>query len=133
LSAFLLVLAVAAVAMLLGIAFFDVGPLRAPAALLWIALSGTALTALMMLLQLHAGSQRSAHLLTNMVLFPLIMIGGTFFPFEAMPAWIVSIGRRTPNGWALEELKAPVFGRPEPACVARAFAALVSGFAALPW
>jgi ABC-type multidrug transport system permease subunit len=38
-------------------------------------------------------------------MFPLMMIGGSFFPFEAMPAGMAVIGKLTPNGWALEQLK----------------------------
>ena len=40
------------------------------------------------------------------VLFPLLMLGGSFFPSEAMPGWMAQVGRWTPNGWAVERLKA---------------------------
>ena len=51
---------------------------------------------------------------TNAFLFPLVMIGGAFFPFEAMPEWMAGIGRLTPNGWALERFKDIVTGTLEP-------------------
>ncbi len=54
-----------------------------------------------MVLQTLASNSRSGNLLANAVLFPLIMVGGSFFPFEAMPAWMARIGRLTPNGWSL--------------------------------
>ena len=40
----------------------------------------------------------------------LSLIGGSFFPFEMMPGWMASIGRFTPNGWAITRFKAFVAG-----------------------
>ena len=48
--------------------------------------------------------------MTSFITFPLLMIGGSFFPFEIMPDWLASVGRWTPNGWALEQLKAILAG-----------------------
>jgi len=39
-------------------------------------------------------------------MFPLLMIGGSFFPTETMPGWMVAIGSWTPIGMAIEQLKA---------------------------
>ena len=47
-----------------------------------------------------------------MIVFPLIMIGGSFFPFEVMPAWMARIGRWTPNGLASRNVKQILFGQP---------------------
>jgi len=33
------------------------------------------------------------------------MLGGSFFPFEAMPGGLARVGRLTPNGWALTVFK----------------------------
>ena len=52
-----------------------------------------------------ASSRRGASVLTSSVLSPLMMIGGSFFPFEAMPGWMVSIGEWTPNGMGVIVLK----------------------------
>jgi ABC-type Na+ efflux pump permease subunit len=82
-----------------------------PMAVLWVVPVGVTLTAFMMLVQLCATSQRAGSLLTNALLFPLLMLGGAFFPFEAMPAWMASLGRRLPNGWALERFKDILFAR----------------------
>ena len=71
-------------------------------------------------LQLVATSARGGQLLSTMVLFPLIMIGGSFFPFETMPAWMAEIGRWTPNGLALLEIKKILFGTIDPATLALA-------------
>jgi ABC-type Na+ efflux pump permease subunit len=59
---------------------------------------------------LFASSRRAASVLGSMLIFPLMMLGGAFFPFEAMPPWMVALGRLTPNGWALLQLKAILAG-----------------------
>jgi ABC-type multidrug transport system permease subunit len=117
----------------LGIVFFDFEVSSLPVALLWGVGTGVALTALMTLIQLHATSQRAGSFLTNLILFPLIMIGGAFFPFEAMPAWMAAVGRRTPNGWALEELKAILLGKAQAPQLALAFVGLAAVLAVLAW
>jgi ABC-type multidrug transport system permease subunit len=38
------------------------------------------------------------------------MLGGTFFPFEAMPKWLAAIGQYTPNGWAVMQFKEIISG-----------------------
>jgi ABC-type Na+ efflux pump permease subunit len=106
-----LLLLVALLALSIGAAFFGFPWSSLPAGCLWLVGSGLLLTALLTLVQLFASSQRAGHLLTNTVLFPMVMLGGSFFPFEVMPAWMASIGRKTPNGWALEGLKSILFAR----------------------
>jgi ABC-type multidrug transport system permease subunit len=71
------------------------------------------LMAAMMLIQLFASSQRGGEILTLTIIFPLMMLGGSFFPFEAMPGWMAYVGRLTPNGWALEHLKSILLERAE--------------------
>jgi ABC-type multidrug transport system permease subunit len=100
------------VALVASTALFGVAWSRLPLALLWCMLAGAALLALMTLLHVAATSERGANLLSTIVIFPLIMIGGSFFPFEAMPAWMAAIGRWTPNGLALVRLKEILFGEP---------------------
>ena len=89
----------------IGFAYFRLPVARLPLALFWSAVSSLLLFMLMAILQLHARSQRAASITTMSVIFPLMMLGGSFFPFEAMPDWMVTIGKRTPNGWALQQLK----------------------------
>lgn len=60
------------------------------------------------------------------LLFPLMMAGGSFFPFEAMPAWMAAIGKFTPNGWALEELKKILLGRAETVSLGTSFIGLLA-------
>ena len=88
------------------------------AAVLWSALSGALFVLLLYNLQMFAASQRGGHQLSMLVTMPLLMLGGSFFPFEAMPAGMARIGRMTPNGWALEQFKALTTGAIEPARLA---------------
>lgn len=86
-------------------AVFDLSLALLPVAILWSALGGAALLCLFVVVQTLASSQRAGNVLTTVVLFPLMMIGGSFFPFEIMPAWMAAVGRWTPNGLAVVRLK----------------------------
>ena len=91
--------------------------------------AGGALFCFFALLQLFATSMRGGQLLSSMVVFPLMMMGGSLFPFETMPAWMAGIGRWTPNGLAVVHVKQILFGRPDPG--AMGMAALAIGAAAV--
>jgi len=79
-------------------------------ATLWVVLSGTAFYLFLVTIAVHAPGPRAANVIGNLVVFPLSLVGGSFFPFEMMPDWMASIGRLTPNGWAVTEFKAFVAG-----------------------
>ena len=114
---------VAAVGVALGMALLDLPPLYAPLALVWIAFAGAVMLSYFVLLQLLASGQQAGGMLTNLVLLPIMMLGGSFFPFEAMPEWMAAIGRWTPNGLAVVRLKEIVAGRPDaPGLLAAALA-----------
>jgi len=130
-SAAALLLLVAILGLSIGAQIFGFPWANAPLAALWVAGAGLVLTALMTLIQLFASSQRAGNLLTNTIVFPLTMLGGAFFPFEAMPAWMAAIGKRTPNGWALEELKAILFDRASAGEIGAGFLALGLAFLVL--
>ena len=85
-----------------------------PLAAVWTTLAGTFMLLLFTALQLCASSQRGGHLLANAVTFPLVMVGGSFFPFEVMPDWMARIGKCTPNGWSLLRLREILDGKPNP-------------------
>ena len=85
-----------------------------PLAILWIALSGSGLYLLVMLVQSGASSERVASLLTNLVTLPLVMLGGGFIPFEWMPGTFARIGEWTPNGWCVMQLRAVLAGSYQP-------------------
>jgi ABC-type multidrug transport system permease subunit len=106
---------------------FGITLTRLPAAVLWCSATGVVFLLLLTLVQLYAGSQRTAGFLVNLAMLPLLMVGGSFFPFETMPEWMAAIGRWTPNGWALIQLKAILAGTMTPA----AFAARLLVLAAL--
>lgn len=102
------------VALAASMALFDVAWTRLPLALAWCTFAAAALLALLTLLHMAAASERGAHLLSNIIVFPIIMMGGSFFPFEAMPAWMAAVGRWTPNGLGVIRLKEILFGTPSP-------------------
>ena len=103
---------------------FDVSPVRAPLAIVWCAYAGTALLGLFLFIAILGSTQRTANLISTMTLFPLMMIGGSFFPFEAMPTWMQTVGAWTPNGLAVVQLRALLFDTPDPSSLAVAAAAI---------
>ena len=78
---------------------------KLPLAIGWLALAGCSLFLVMLVIQLSCPTRKSAALFTTLVLFPLMMLGGSFFPFENMPGWMAAIGKWSPNGVMLEHLK----------------------------
>ncbi len=120
LASWLTMLFVATIACALACVTFDLDPARMAIAALWASATGLVLHLGMLLIKLCASSQRGAGLIGNLVLFPLLMVGGSFIPFEAMPTWLANIGKLTPNGWSLARLNALIFEGVE-------FGALVSG------
>ena len=81
-----------------------------PAAAMWLTFAGSALFLMMLVVALAASTARAASVMGNLIVFPLAMIGGCFFPFEWMPAWMARIGRLTPNGWAITQFQAILAG-----------------------
>jgi hypothetical protein len=105
--------AIAAAGLGVGLVLFHVPLARAALAWPWCLFGGTVLLALFLVPQFLAGSRRGANMLGTIVIFPLMMLGGSFFPFEAMPAWMAAIGRWTPNGQAVARLKDLLAGTAE--------------------
>ena len=103
-------LIVALAGLLVSVALFNLSWSRIPAALLWCSFVSGALIALLTLLHLFAGSQRGSELLSSVVVFPLMMLGGSFFPLEQMPAWMAAAGQWTPNGLGVARLKDLLYG-----------------------
>ena len=128
-----LIFIVSLVALSIGYLYLHADPATMPAALLWTTLSGAMLASAMTLLQLFATSQRAGNIISLAVVFPLMMIGGSFFPFEAMPAWMAAIGTRTPNGWALQRLKDIVLERADAGALVASFAIVIGVTAVLLW
>jgi ABC-type multidrug transport system permease subunit len=114
------------VVLLAGMLYLELPLRRLPLALAWTAASGVVLFLLLIAIQLHATSQRAGSVLTSSLVFPLLFLGGCMFPFEVMPQWMVTIGRRTPNGWALQSLKDILFGRADASDLGAALAVLLA-------
>jgi ABC-type Na+ efflux pump permease subunit len=133
LAALVVILAIALLGISAGAAIYGFPATRILPAALWSAGAGLALLMLFTLLQLFATSQKAGGLLSTLVLFPMMMLGGSFFPFEAMPSWLAAIGRRMPNGWALEQFKAILNGSATAAGVLPAAAGLLVALVLASW
>jgi ABC-2 type transport system permease protein len=101
-----------------------------PAAALWVAFAGTVFYMFFLWIAVLPATQRAASVLANLIIFPLAMLGGCFFPFEWMPAWMVTAGKLTPNGWALSQFKTILDGTVDFTHLATS-AALLTAFSAL--
>lgn len=112
-------------ASLAGYSYFGLSFASMPLALLWTLFSGVFLLLLMMAIQVHSPTQRAGGIFTMALMFPLMMIGGSFFPFEAMPAGMAFVGKMTPNGWALEQLKRILLDKVEMSSLAMSFIGLL--------
>lgn len=124
LAVLVLIGALAGLGVGIGGLFYGFAAARLPLAVLWAAGAGAGLWLLFSLLQMYATSRRAGSILSNLVLFPLMFLGGSFFPFEAMPEWLAAIGRWTPNGAALEVFKSLLAGQPSPARLAAGVAVM---------
>jgi len=120
-------------ALVLGVTLFHVPIARAPLAFVWATFAGGAIFCFLVLVQLHASSMRGGQFLSSTIVFPLIMLGGSFFPLEVMPAWMSAIGRWTPNGLGVATLKQILFGRVDPGVLALAVAGLAVPAALAFW
>jgi ABC-type transport system involved in cytochrome c biogenesis permease component len=114
--------AIALLGAALMVLFFGQDPARALWGVLWATACALAFAVLMFWLQTLAGSERGGGLITMLILFPLLMVGGTFFPFEAMPEGLAAIGRLTPAGLAVNGLARILDGSAKLAELARAAA-----------
>lgn len=104
----------------LGMAYF-----RLPLLLAWTVATGLNFLLCFYLVQIHVSSQRAGSVLGSSIAMPLLFVGGNFFPFEMMPSWMASVGRWTPNGWALMQFKEMLYGRADAGSIALAFAGVL--------
>jgi len=125
--------AVGTVAMIFGRFWFGIPAARLLPGLAWAVFFTAVFIALLVVLQSLAPTQKSGNLITSLIVFPLLMVGGSFFPFEAMPPGMAAIGRLTPNGRALAVLESILLGRATAGEVLPVFVALavVGGLAFL--
>jgi ABC-type multidrug transport system permease subunit len=81
-----------------------------PLAALWLTAAGLTAYCLMALLQMCASTRVGGDLVSSFFLFPLAMLGGSFFPLDTMPASIAAVGRASPVGWAVTRLQSIMSG-----------------------
>ena len=90
--------------LLLGFLYHDLVWNKLLPSVLWIAFAGIGLFAWFSALQMLLPTSKAANLFTTILVFPLLMMGGSFFPMEALPDWLAAIGRLSPNGFVVEKL-----------------------------
>jgi len=110
LAAAIVIAVIGGVTLVIGFLYHGIAWSRLPSSLVWVTVSGVALFAWFGALQMLFSNQRTASVLSSVILFPLLMAGGSFFPFEALPGWIASIGRKTPNGFMADRLGTEITG-----------------------
>jgi len=109
-AALIIMLSVTAVVLLAGFAYHGVAWSRYLSSLLWVALGGVGLFAWFAALQMLFPNNKAASVVTMILLFPLMMMGGSFFPLAALPDWIADIGRFAPNGFIVDRLSTEITG-----------------------
>jgi len=67
---------------------------KLPVSPFWLTLAGLLLMSLASIIQVFAPTRKAASLFTTLVMFPLLLVGGSFFPFENMPGFLANIGKR---------------------------------------
>lgn len=98
LAAMLTAALVSLLALVLGRLFAGIAVANWPAAVCWM-LAGSAVWYLaMLILQILAGAAGRGEILTSLVVFPSMMLGGSMFSFEMMPESLARIGQLTPLG-----------------------------------
>ena len=95
---------IAGVTLLTGFLYHEVAWGRFAASLLWVTLGGVGLFAWFAALQMLFPNNKAANLVSMIILFPLMMAGGSFFPLAALPDWIAAIGVLSPNGFIVDRL-----------------------------
>lgn len=107
----MLLLGVISIPLLLGGFFLlDIPWVRLLPALLWLMLTGPLMFGFLTIFQVLAPSRRAGNIITTLLVFPLLMVGGSFFPRETMPSWLAPFADFTPNGRILEPLKTYMIG-----------------------
>ena len=103
-AAFIIMAAVVTVTLIVGFAYHGIAWSKFIPSLLWVSLGGVGLFAWFSALQMLFPNARVANIITTVLLFPLMMVGGSFFPLAALPDWIATMGRFAPNGFIVDRL-----------------------------
>lgn len=103
-AALVFMAAIVAITLCIGFVYHDVEWSRFVSSFLWASLGGVGLYAWFAALQMLFPTNHAANLITTILLFPLMMAGGSFFPLAVLPDWIAAIGRLSPNGFVVDRL-----------------------------
>lgn len=137
LAAGLIIALVAGLTLFLGFLYHDIAWLHFPVSLAWLVISGVALFAWFSALQMLFSNQRTAGVVSTLLVFPLLMAGGSFFPLAVMPGWIAAIGRASPNGFMADrlttEITAATTGAIDSASWAIVLAFAIAGLGVCAW
>lgn len=95
---------VSSVTLGIGFAYHGVAWSKFVPSVVWVSLGGVALFAWFGAIQMLLPNNKAANLVTMILLFPLMMVGGSFFPFEALPDWVADMGRIAPNGYVVDRM-----------------------------
>ena len=96
--------AVVSVTLFVGFVYHGVAWIKFLPSLLWVSFGGVGLFAWFAAIQMLLPNNRAANVVTTVLLFPLMMAGGSFFPLAALPDWIADMGRLAPNGFIVDRL-----------------------------
>ena len=96
--------------LVLGLLYHDLPWSKLPSSLAWIAVSGVAIFAWFAALQMFFSNKKTANIATSVLVFPLLMLGGSFFPMAVMPDWMAALGRVSPNGFVADRLTVELAG-----------------------
>jgi ABC-type multidrug transport system permease subunit len=90
------------ITMVLGFLYHGIAWSKFLPSILFVVSAGIGFFAWFAALQMMFSTQKGASLLTTILLFPLMMLGGSFFPLDALPNWLAEIGRVSPNGFVAD-------------------------------
>jgi len=96
----------AVVLLIIGSTLFGVSFANISAVLLIILLASFSFTGIGTIISGLASEPREAMMLSNLLRFPMMFLGGVFFPIEAMPTPLPYVARAMPLTYATEALRA---------------------------
>jgi ABC-type Na+ efflux pump permease subunit len=96
--------AIVLITMTVGFLYHGISWLEFVPSLIWLVVSGVGIFAWFAALHMFFATQKAASLVTMILIFPLLMAGGSFFPLAVLPDWIAAIGRISPNGFVVDRM-----------------------------
>ncbi len=103
-AATVVIAAICGVTLFIGFVYHGVDWSKFLPSLAWVSVAGTALFTWFSVLQMLFPNEKAANIVLTVLLFPLLMAGGSFFPLAALPDWLAEIGRFSPNGFVADRL-----------------------------